>query len=371
MAADVAPTLNAAFGQKLGLENQHIDSGGGSSLPSVANPLTARMHKGINTTLDEGQTLLPMRRGGFFDGPTHALKGEGFDGSEDGTGRGVPITLAIRGRNGEPSLEIRQDGTANAILTPNGGRAGIGVGAVAFDTTQITSKENRCNPQPGDPCHPLAAGGHPPAIAFDPMNQDSGEVAHTLRRGAGAGHDSIPVAFNWQAGGNQTTLGASPDTAATLSKSQTPAIAFSAKDSGTDAEVELSPTLRAGGHTGSHANGGIMPAVAFSGRDRGAEASVGRPEREPHAMIEHVGALETVKPWRVAANMAVRRLTPRECERLQGFPDDYTRIPVGKKFAADGPRYKALGNSWAVPCAAWIGRRIAIVDAIPKTQEAA
>jgi DNA (cytosine-5)-methyltransferase 1 len=53
--------------------------------------------------------------------------------------------------------------------------------------------------------------------------------------------------------------------------------------------------------------------------------------------------------------MAVRRLTPVECERLQGFPDGYTDI---KDKCPDGPRYKALGNSWAVPVVAWIGRRI-------------
>lgn len=54
-------------------------------------------------------------------------------------------------------------------------------------------------------------------------------------------------------------------------------------------------------------------------------------------------------------------LTPIECERLQGFPDDYTRIPWKGKPAEDcpdGPRYKSLGNSWAVPCAAWVGGRI-------------
>jgi DNA (cytosine-5)-methyltransferase 1 len=61
---------------------------------------------------------------------------------------------------------------------------------------------------------------------------------------------------------------------------------------------------------------------------------------------------------------AVRRLTPRECERLQGFPDDYTLIPVRGKPAADGPRYKALGNSMAVPVMRWIGERIAAVEAI-------
>lgn len=78
--------------------------------------------------------------------------------------------------------------------------------------------------------------------------------------------------------------------------------------------------MRAMGHTNSHANAGGQLAVATQ--------------------------------W------AVRRLTPRECERLQGFPDDWTDIPD----AADGPRYKSLGNSMAVPVMAWIGRRIAAED---------
>lgn len=63
----------------------------------------------------------------------------------------------------------------------------------------------------------------------------------------------------------------------------------------------------------------------------------------------------------VVQPMAVRRLTPVECERLQGFPDDYTRIPWKGKPASecpDGPRYKALGNSMAVPCMYWIGWQI-------------
>lgn len=61
----------------------------------------------------------------------------------------------------------------------------------------------------------------------------------------------------------------------------------------------------------------------------------------------------------VAQDMAVRRLMPIEAERLQGFEDNWTLVPVGKGFAADGPRYRQLGNSWAVPVVAWIGRRIA------------
>ena len=87
-------------------------------------------------------------------------------------------------------------------------------------------------------------------------------------------------------------------------------------------EIEMAPTLEAG-------EGGNKPAV-------------------------HVG-------------MAVRRLTPKECERLQGFPDDYTQVPYHNKPAADGTRYKALGNSMAVPVMAWIGKRIQQVEEITCT----
>ena len=60
----------------------------------------------------------------------------------------------------------------------------------------------------------------------------------------------------------------------------------------------------------------------------------------------------------VAKQMVVRRLTPIECERLQGFPDNYTDIRPKGKDTPDGPRYKAIGNSMAVPCMRWIGKRI-------------
>lgn len=60
----------------------------------------------------------------------------------------------------------------------------------------------------------------------------------------------------------------------------------------------------------------------------------------------------------VQGAFGVRRLTPRECERLQGFPDDFTLVPVGKSMAKDGPRYKAIGNSMAVNVMEWIGMRI-------------
>jgi DNA (cytosine-5)-methyltransferase 1 len=75
-----------------------------------------------------------------------------------------------------------------------------------------------------------------------------------------------------------------------------------------------------------------------------------------------------VHTWRDNENSAIERkgvriLTPRECERLQGFPDDWTLVPYRGKAAADGPRYKALGNSMAVLVMRWIGRRIALCEA--------
>jgi len=71
----------------------------------------------------------------------------------------------------------------------------------------------------------------------------------------------------------------------------------------------------------------------------------------------------------VKPTMAIRRLTPRECERLQGFPDDWTLIPYRNKSAEqcpDGPRYKACGNSMAVPVMRWIGKRIEMVEQLMK-----
>ncbi len=84
--------------------------------------------------------------------------------------------------------------------------------------------------------------------------------------------------------------------------------------------------------------------------------------------VEGTGPLQRCNTPAVAQAMTVRRLTPIECEFLQGFPRNYTLIPWRKKQAEDcpdGPRYKALGNSMAVNCMAWIGERIAAYEATP------
>ena len=164
-------------------------------------------------------------------------------------------------------------------------------------------------------------------------------------------------------------------------------VAFTCKDYGADAGP-VSPTLRAMNHTGSHANAGGQVAVCITGEIThtlkaegfdGSEDGTGRGNpivavafaqnsRDEVRLMggdgQIIGALAAqpgMKQTCYVTHPAVRRLTPRECERLQGFPDDYTMIARGKKIAEDcpdGPRYKALGNSMAVPCMAWIGRRI-------------
>jgi DNA (cytosine-5)-methyltransferase 1 len=149
-------------------------------------------------------------------------------------------------------------------------------------------------------------------------------VAHTLRSegfdasedGTGRGTPLVPCAFNWQSGGD--ARGLDPKPTAQLQRCQTPAVAF--------ADIY---------------NGSIGDVAATLATQSGDGVSSG-----PSLILPS----------------AVRRLTPRECERLQGFPDDYTLVPYRKKPAADGPRYKALGNSMAVPVMRWIGERIQMVE---------
>ena len=100
----------------------------------------------------------------------------------------------------------------------------------------------------------------------------------------------------------------------------------------------------------------VQDCRAMSKRQNGA----GINEQGPSYTLDQTGAQGIITPSQV------RRLTPVECERLQGFPDDYTAIPWRGKApedCPDGPRYKALGNSMAVPVMRWIGERIAAVDA--------
>jgi len=100
---------------------------------------------------------------------------------------------------------------------------------------------------------------------------------------------------------------------------------------------------------------GVAQPIAFSGQ-----------MSNPQTDVDMTQTLQAKNPMAVMQAMAVRRLTPVECERLQGFSDNYTDIKSKNKPTPDGPRYKALGNSMAVPVMAWIGQRIEQVEAICK-----
>ncbi|HEX4020776.1 MAG TPA: DNA cytosine methyltransferase [Acidobacteriaceae bacterium] len=176
-------------------------------------------------------------------------------------------------------------------------------------------------------------------------------VAHTLESGT-----SQAVAFNLRGreGGALPEVSDAASIRAATGGSSNSYVAFSAKDYGADVD-DIAPTLRGMGHGGSHANGGGQVAVAWSGELTASSDVAGTLQRGGEG-----GRADGV----MTSQMAVRRLTPRECERLQGFPDDYTLVEYRGRLAADGPRYKALGNSMAVPVMRWIGERIAQVDAI-------
>lgn len=200
----------------------------------------------------------------------HTLRGEGFDASEDGTGRGTPLV------------------------------------PVAFD----------CK---GTEVQFLTDGTHPPLRSMGHLNSHSNA----------GGHAAVAVAFNLRGREDGAQPEIDPDNLASI---RVPSYAFAQN---TRDEVRLQ-----GG------DGEIAGALAA----------------DP-------GMKQTT--YVAPGGMAVRRLTPRECERLQGFPDDYTLVPHRGKPAADGPRYKALGNSMAVPVMRWIGERIAAVEAIVRAERRA
>jgi DNA (cytosine-5)-methyltransferase 1 len=198
---------------------------------------------------------------------------------------------------------------------------------IPFDTTQITSKANYSKPESGDPCHPLAAGAHPPAIAQ-------------------------PIAFSGQMSEPQTDV----DMTQTLQARNPMAVCLMDQGGSVmNIEHDMSGTLRRETHGHEPI---VMQSVAFE---------PGKMKRLGYGDAE-LGLSPTLRASagdnQVAASvgMAVRRLTPVECERLQGFPDNYTDIQHKGKATPDGPRYKALGNSMAVPVMAWIGKRIQEVE---------
>ena len=185
-----------------------------------------------------------------------------------------------------PTLNAECGGNKPAVVAP---------AAMAFDTTQITSKENGSQPEFGKPCHTLNANAHVPCVALDMTHacdviRECGEQVPALQARMGTGGNQVPLTYQMNGFGDYRAA----------------EVASSCKQRDFKDSTDLAIT-----------------------------------------------------------HMVVRRLTPMECERLQGFPDHWTDIgewidEKGKKHKdADSPRYKALGNSIALPFWDWMLRRMA------------
>ena len=275
--------------------------------------------------------------------------------------------------------------------------------ALPFDTTQITSKVNKSNPQWGDPCHPLAAAAHPPAAVIrisdeempvQPMVLESNQVHATVTQNGIC--PTLPASMGL-GGGYVPMITDHPADRPVVFENH-------AQDARYKEAPTCSPTVVARWGTG----GGNTPLVAVPGQVT--SYGIGNGQAHAYASKEKSGTLDTMhdaqavaieysgclNPWDTQARRVygedgtfpalpsresaggnqqavlagkrtrwiVRRLTPTECERLQGYPDGWTDIgewtdTKGKKHKpADSPRYKALGNSIALPQWFWIAQKM-------------
>jgi DNA (cytosine-5)-methyltransferase 1 len=255
----VAPTISARTSGGGGLRTDFDLDGG-----LIANTLLGKANRSHAADMD---TYV-----------AHTLRGEGFDASEEGTGRGIPLVMASLAQGGS---EVRENGS--------------------------------------------------PTLT----NDHQGPILMRMREG--------------KEGGGKGPL-VSQDQSLTLATANDQVLAFQGKASATNSvnPGPVTPTLDKGKADGMCVAFGENQRGELVGGDivRAMQCAGGKPgQGYPAARI----------------GMQVRRLTPVECERLQGFPDGYTNIPWrGKPESPDGPRYKALGNSWAVPCARYIAQRITL-----------
>lgn len=199
-----------------------------------------------------------------------------------------------------------------------------------------------------------------------------------------------PVAFLYNQGAKARSLGIS-EISPTLKTDHNPVVAFASNQHDEVRELEVAGALaaqpgikqqtyicRADGQTNAMTSVDMAPTLTSHAKKDPpliypAEDSIGEDaliQRDMSATLSTHNTQTLITGGREKRSLTVRRLTPRECERLQGFPDDYTDIPYrNKEHAPDGPRYKALGNSMAVPVMRWIGERIRTVEEAAETTE--
>lgn len=234
---------------------------------------------------------------------------------------------------------------------------------MAFDTTQITSKENGSQPEFGKPCHTLNANAHVPCVALDMTHacdviRECGEQVPALQARMGTGGNQVPLTYQMNSFGDyraaevsssckQRDFKDSTDLVCVVTPDAARAVLYQPKSAMEEnwAASETKNALRAGESKVSHAV--VCEDVSHVLR---AKANCAYREDAETYPVQ---------------NMVVRRLTPLECTRLQGYPDGWVDIgdwtdENGKKHKdADSPKYKALGNSIALPFWDWMLRRMA------------
>jgi len=245
-----------------------------------------------------------------------------------GSGRAADVLFERESGGGDSEAGRK----ARSGLAAAAGRRTNGAGPIPFDLAQITSGVNRTTVRAGGPAWPLntSAQAHVVTTAFngytggaDDNDAQGGHLVATPLRAEG--HDASEdgtgrqtFVFDWQSGGDVRHNVSSRHVSA-LQASQTPAVAFTERTRPDGVSLEMQEEL------------------AYA--------------------LTNPGAGSRTTSRNIAGAFGVRRLTPVECERLQGFPDNWTA------YGADGPqsdsaRYRQLGNAVAVPVAEWLGRRI-------------
>lgn len=430
------------------------------AIDDVASTKLERDHKYVTDIVIEPDVAAPLRAGGpeagwindpdngtFVPVPPEAAAPltASRQSTDDGSRTYVPEVANTLTR--ERTRSAAGDGTQSTLVPEE---------VIPFDTTQLTNPNNGSNPQPGDPCHAIAAQGHPPAVAFkpshytrekdgepsevafpltadtdkgdqdtvllvhEPMSVDSGQVpvnaegvVGSLRAGRSQaqaicihsdaiGRDGKAKTDSPDAEGvmrkRDAGMGISEDAAFNLTTGAPHAVAFQERGRpggrNVESQEDVAYALTAPAAGGRRNEMNIAaPEEPFVFQTRIARNDRGQPEEVVPA-LNGVNAGETSDMRPVVAqpmidSWRVRRLTPVECERLQGIPDHFTHIELKKRqrtkvpadleaywrshqpdltheqmlyLCADTPRYRVLGNSYARNFIRWVAHGIAIVD---------
>jgi DNA (cytosine-5)-methyltransferase 1 len=354
--ADIASTLDTTFGTKQGLEDQHVNAGCPLFVPAqtfsipaighivqdeVASTMTRHTGSGSGETQNPAFVAQPIA---FNHYRTNASPGElcpTLQVSKGGGGAGAAVAEPISihphciGRApeaGPQGKEYLLDGSAYC-MDSRGQPQAIAI----QDVRPVEKAQNGKGWNDDGTAYTVdthATQGVAQPIDFRNLRFHEGDLAGTMQSKATGGYS-----LNYETGVMQ------PIPLDTMN--MTPGHSSGGLGFGQPGDPSFTLTK---GH--SHA---VAQPIPFDTTQITSAANYSKPKAGDPCHPLAAGA----HPPAVAQPMAVRRLTPVECERLQGFPDGYTNIPWRKKpEAPDGPRYKALGNSWAVPVVRWIGHRI-------------